>query len=697
MNLFLTTYRYFKLSIPFTILLFSIPVNSQESIGEVKVLARATTNKVMLRWAVDNPLGWKKANQHGFTIERVTVSRNGSAVIPLETEVLTSYPLRPAPLEEWQDISMRDDNAAVIAQALYGEDFEVAAATGMSNVLAMNAELEQRFTFAMLAAEQSFEAAKLAAWGFEDTNVIKGEKYLYKIKVNLPEETKYTIKTGSVYASTDFFEALPKPVGFVSLFADKNVMLNWNYSILQYMYSSYLIEKSEDGVNFSQVNGQPVFNAEEQKEDAQISMFFNDSIANNKTYYYQIKGVTSFGETGPPSQIEQGKGKDILDYTPHITRKLLPDAKSVELYWEFAQEGNAFISGFALKKANKAEGPYETVLKDIPVTARKVIYNGVGRTNYFSIVAIGKNGTEKPSFPALVQPVDSIPPVPPIGLTGTIDTTGVVRMNWEANKEPDLSGYRIYSGNNPEEEFSQITKRPQRSNSFTDTIPVRNLNKNIYYRIIAVDQRYNESTPSEILAIEKPDMTPPSPPVINTYDLTKKAIVLKWIPSSSEDVSNHAIYRRPLAEKEALWEKIGTRTIDEENQFEDEDITSGTRYAYTLVAVDKTGWESNPSTQLVVTAPKEVFGDKIVRFNATADRDNRVIRLSWKTKDSNEAEFLLYRAEGEAPLTLYKTLEKEKQVYNDIDLIINTKYTYGIQLIEKDGTQSGLKKVELTY
>ncbi|WP_340201820.1 hypothetical protein [Ascidiimonas sp. W6] len=697
MKLIIATYRFFKLSILITVLLLNVPVNSQENIGAVKVLARATTNKVMLRWAVDNPLGWKKANEHGFIIERITVSRNGKAVIPLETEMLTSYPLRPAPLEEWQDISLRDDNAAVIAQALYGEDFEISAATGMSNVLAMNAELEQRFTFSMLAAEQSFDAAKLAAWGFEDTNVYKGEKYLYRIKVNLLAETKYTIKNGSVYASTDFFEELPKPVGFVSLFADNNVMLNWNYSILQYVYSSYLIEKSEDGVNFTQVNGQPVFNAEEEKEDAQISMFFNDSITNNKTYYYRIKGVTSFGETGPPSPIEKGKGKDILDYTPHITRKLLPDVESVELYWEFAEEGNAFISGFSLKKASKAEGPYQTVLKDIPVTARKVQYKGVGRTNYFSIVAMGKNGTEKPSFPALVQPVDSIPPSPPIGLTGTIDTTGVVRINWEANKESDLSGYRIYRGNNAEEEFSQITKRPQRNNSFTDTILVRNLNRNVYYQIIAVDQRYNQSQPSEILAIKKPDMTPPSPPVIDSYDLTEKAIVLKWIPSSSEDVTSHVIYRRSLGQKEALWEKIATRSIDENNQFDDSAISAGMRYAYTVVAIDETGWESNPSTQLVLTAPKELFGDKIMRFNATADRDNRVIRLSWKTKDANETEFLLYRSEGEAPLTLYKTLAKDTQVYNDVDLIINTKYSYGIQLIEKDGTQSAIKKVELTY
>ncbi|XLS30556.1 fibronectin type III domain-containing protein [Flavobacteriaceae bacterium M23B6Z8] len=697
MKLFFTTYRCIKLSLLLLGLMLTIPMNSQDLIGEVKVLARATSNKVLLRWAVDNPLGWKKANEYGFIIERITVSRNGNAVIPLETEVLTSFPLRPAPLEEWQDIAMRDDNAAVIAQALYGEDFEVAAATGMSNVLAMNAELEQRFTFAMLAAEQSFEAAKLAAWGFEDTNVNKGEKYFYKIKVNLPADTKFSINNGSVYASTDFFEALPKPVGFVSLFADKNVMLNWNYSILQYVYSSYLIEKSDDGVNFSQVNGQPVFNAEEGKEDAQISMFFNDSITNNRTYYYRIKGVTSFGETGPPSQIEKGQGKDILDYTPHITRKLLPDAESVELFWEFAEEGNAYISGFSLKKANKAEGPYQTVLQDIPLTARKVTYKGVGRTNYFSIVAIGKNGTEKPSFPALVQPVDSIPPAPPVGLTGTIDTTGLVRLSWEANKEPDLSGYRIFRGNNPEEEFSQITKRPQRNNTFTDTIAVKNLNKNIYYRVIAVDQRYNQSELSKILTIEKPDVTPPSPPVISTYELTEKGIILKWIPSSSEDVASHAIYRKSLQEKEALWEKITTLEIDKKNEFQDEDIMAGRRYAYTLVAIDKTGWESKPSTQLVVTAPKELYGDKIIRFNATADRDNRVIRLSWKTRDANEAEFLLYRSEGEAPLTLYKTLEKDTQVYNDVDLIINTKYTYGIQLIEKDGTQSALKKVKLTY
>lgn len=674
---------------------------SAQETSEVKVLSNAQPSKIMLRWAVNTPLGWKKGNEYGFIIERYTISRNGNSVIPVESVSLTSIPLKPRPLQEWEGIVNEDENAAVIAQAIYGDDFNVDAGGGtggMGAILAVNEELEQRFTFALMASEQSFEGAKYAGWAYEDTSVIQGEKYLYKIRVALPLENELTINEGSVYASTEFYKELPKPVGFVSIFADSNVMLSWNFNLLQSTYTRYQVEKSTDGVNFKKVNGQPVFNAEETEEGKQISLFYNDSIANNKTYYYRIKGMTPFGETGPPSDVEKGAGLDILDYTPHITRKILPTDETLELYWEFAKEGNELINGFELRRAPKAEGPYEVVIKNIPPTARKINYSGLRRVNYFSIVAIGKNNTEKPSFPALVQPVDSIPPKPPVQLEGIVDTTGLVKLSWAANTEADISGYRVFRSNNPDQEFSQITGAPNRKNSYTDTIPVKNLNKNIYYKLIAVDQRYNESSFSEVLTIEKPDLTPPSPAVIKTYEIMENGIKINWIPSSSDDVISHSIYRKELGSEENLWEKISEVNIEENiTVYLDEAVVLGRQYAYTIVANDKTGWESEPSQQLVVKVPKKMFAESIVRFNGLADRENRLIRLSWKAEKANVSEYLLYRAVGDAPLSLYKTIAPEKTNYTDVSLTINTKYSYGLQLVEKDGTQSQIKKINVTY
>ncbi|MFS4491323.1 hypothetical protein [Maribacter sp. 2308TA10-17] len=666
--------------------------------ASVQVLAKSASNKIMLRWAANTPFAWKKGNELGYLVERYTVSRNGNAVIPVESTMITSYPLKPKPLEEWETLATSDDNAAVIAQAIYGEGFETSTIGSADNILAMNSQLEQRFTFSLMAAEQNYEAAKLAGWAFEDKSVIAGEKYLYKIRIAIPTDSSLQIKEGSAYASTEFFEELPKPLGFASIFADGNVMLNWDFSLLKQTYSTYLLEKSTDGTNFQQVNGQPIFNAEETKEGKQVSLFYNDSIPNNKKFYYRVKGITPFGEIGPASNVESGMGKDVLDFTPHITRKRIPTDETVEIEWEFSEEGNDKITGFELKRANKAEGPYETVVNNIPSTNRKISYTGLKRINYFVVMALGKNGTQKPSFPAIVQPVDSIPPKTPIELTGTIDTTGIVQLSWKANEELDLSGYRVFRANNPDAEFSQRTLEPNRKNTYIDTLQVKNLNTNIYYKVMAVDQRYNQSELSEMLTIEKPDLIPPSSPVIQNYTSTEEGIQLNWVPSSSEDVTGHTVYRKALASEEERWEEIVVIKIEENTtSYIDAAVIPNQSYAYTIVAKDKTGWESTPSDQLVVKAPKKLFGDYITRFNGIADRELRFIRLSWKAESTNASEFLIYRATGENPLTLYKTVSAEENNFVDTNLVINKMYTYGLRLVEKDGTQSQLKKAKVSY
>ena len=676
---------------------FALNGSAQEE-ASVQVLAKSASNRIMLRWAANTPYAWKKGNELGYLVERYTVSRNGNAVIPVESTMITSYPLKPKPLEEWETLATSDDNAAVIAQAIYGDGFETSTIGSADNFLAANSELEQRFTFSLMAAEQNYAAAKLAGWAYEDADVTKGEKYLYKIRVALPTDSNVQINEGSAYASTDFYEELPQPLGFASIFADSNVMLNWDFSLLKQTYSSYLLEKSTDGTNFQQVNGQPIFNAEETKEGKQISLFYNDSIPNNKKFYYRVKGITPFGEVGPASNIESGMGKDVLDYTPHISRKRLPTDETVEIEWEFAEEGNKMIAGFELQRANKAEGPYETVVNNIPPTSRKTTYTGLKRINYFVVMALGKNGTEKPSFPAIVQPVDSIPPKTPIELVGQIDTTGVVKISWKANEELDLSGYRIFRGNNAEAELNQITLTPVRENSYTDTIQVKNLNKNIFYKVMAVDQRYNSSELSEILTIEKPDLIPPSSPVIKDYSTSEQGIQLSWVNSSSDDVSGHLIYRKDLSSEEERWEQIAEITLEDNiTNYMDAAVIPNKSYAYTIIAKDKTGWESSPSGQLVAKAPKTLYGESIIRFNGIVDRENRLIRLSWKTNSTNVSEFLIFRAEDNAALSLYKTIKSTENSYVDTNLIVSKIYTYAIQLVEKNGTQSQLKEVKVTY
>lgn len=670
---------------------------AQDSIS-VQVIARPLLNKTMLRWAVNEPLAWKQANEHGFLIERATIGRNNIAVVPIERKMLVTTPLKPQPLEAWAAMANQDQNVAVMAQALFGDSFEVTTpGSAMGQLYAISEELEQRFTIALLAAEQNFEAAKMAGWGFEDNSIIAGEKYVYTIRVALPEESTLQIKEGAVYASTDLYEKLPMPIGLAATFGDGYAQLSWNFSLLQSIYTNYIVERSEDNLSFSQLNGFPIFNADKNDGTESLSLYYTDSIPNGKPYYYRVKGKTAFNETSEASEVVFGGAKKELEFIPRISRKEIPTDTEAILFWEFDEKGNERISGFELQRGNTDQGPFEVVKQGIPPENRSTHVKNLKRINYFKIVAKGKNGLDSESFTTMVQPVDSIPPKAPIGLTGKMDTTGLVTISWDKNLEEDLAGYRIFKANNPKVEFSEVTNETFKNETFIDTVPALNLNQNIYYKIQAEDLRYNRSEHSAMLTIVKPDMIPPSPPVLSKFEVTEEGIRINWVPSSSNDVASHSIYRKTGDSSETKWEKLFESVIQTDTTFLDSKELVPNNYSYTVLAKDSVGLESTPSNSLKVFWKGKTITEDDIKFSGIVNRELRFINLSWRAKNQEVVECRLYRSKSDEDLKLYKSFEGSINGFNDVSLEINSSYTYGLQLILKGGTTSLIKKISLKY
>ncbi len=679
-----------------TFLFITSGLLAQDS-ASVKVITRSLPDKVLLRWAVDQPLAWKNANEAGFWIERATISRNGEAVVPMERKPLVAQPLKPKPLPEWEQLALHDRNAAILAQALYGDSFEVSPpGNKMGAVYAINDELEQRFTIALLAAEQNFEASKLAGWALEDTSIVPGEKYIYSVSV-AKQETTYSINKGTVFAGPDMYEALPKPIGLTGIFTDKKVTLSWNFNLLQQIYSNYQVERSRDSISFEPLNAEPIFSAQQPKAVSEISMVYIDSIPNNINFYYRVIGKTAFGETGPYSEVIRGRAQETLGFVPRIYQKELPTDYKVILRWEFKEEGNRLINKFQLRKANNSQGPFSTVVDNIPVSAREITYEGLDRINYFTIVAMGKNGVESESYASLVQPIDSLPPSIPIGLKGTIDTMGIVNLSWSKNREEDFAGYRIFRSYNPKAEYSEVTQTTFKQENYSDTIAITSLNRKIYYKILAEDQRFNRSKFSEVLTLYKPDVIPPSAPTINNYKATADGIEIFWIPSSSPDVSSHMVYRKTGREKETQWMKLFESKIKQDSSFYDPSLLEPNVFSYTVVAKDSVGFESLPAKPVSIVWNGKTVNEGDIKLIGTVNRELRFISLRWKTKDFNVTEYLLYKGEEGKDLKLYKTLNKTAKGYNDVELEANSDYTYGLQLVLEGGRTSLIKKINLKY
>ncbi|RBW60759.1 hypothetical protein DS884_04055 [Tenacibaculum sp. E3R01] len=677
---------------------------AQKEIGNskpaVKVMATATKKAIMLRWGVTTPTAWKYANKYGFIIERKTIVRDKKVVNQPETITITTVPLKPKPMMQWKEFTKKNTNAAIAAQALYGDQFEVnmnEGGNGVLSILNQAQAFEQRFVFALYAADQDFEVAKFSGLGFVDITVKENERYLYTVKVALPKEKKYQIKSGGAYIGLIDYKPLPKPLEFVGVFKDKTAMLSWNYSILKKYYTNYIIEKSDNnGLTFKPITNTPVANFGEREIKPSNRMMYVDSLfQNNKGYKYRIKGISPFGIQGPYSNVVQGKGVSPLLHNPFITKSKLLANGSALLEWEFPFEGLSTLKSFQIKRANKAKGNYVLINESISKNNRSIIIDNLQAVNYYKIIAVGTDGSKRESFPKMIQTDDSIPPAVPGFIQGTIDSLGVVRLNWKQNAEIDFLGYRVFRANLKNDEFIQRTFEPIYKSNFIDSINIKTLNKYVYYKIQAFDKRYNPSQYSEVLKLKRPDIIPPTQPVFSSFKVIKGNVELTWITSSSKDAISTMLYRKEKGVNES-WQLLDEFPIPV-NKYVDKTGKEGKIYLYTLLTLDDSGLESKPITPLKVKVTNNASKPLIQKFVGNVNREEKFIELSWNYKEKKLNEFILYKAEKGKQPTMYRVFNASKNTFKDTNLIINTKYTYLLQAVFMSGAKSPLKKIELNY
>ncbi len=246
-----------------------------------------------------------------------------------------------------------------------------------------------------------------------------------------------------------------------------------------------------------------------------------------------------------------------------------------------------------------------------------------------------------------------------------------------------MGGYRIYRSYNPQAEFSEVTQTTFKQENYTDTVAITNLNRKIYYKILAEDQRFNRSKFTEIFVLDKPDIIPPSSPILNNYEVTTDGIRVYWIPSGSPDVSSHVVYRKTGDEQEVQWEKLFESKSLQDFTFHDSTLQDQNVFSYTVVARDSVGLESIPAKPVSVIWTGKAVKDEDIKFFGTVNRELRFINLTWKVKDFHVLEYRLYRSTDNHPLKLYKTMEGTSKGFNDVDLEVNTNYTYGLQWLSR--------------
>jgi hypothetical protein len=686
--------RFFLLVLVLSLAAVQLWAQSKHSI---KLLAKAKDKSILLRWAPTDATAWSYGNQYGYIIERYTVLRGKELLAKPERVILSKGPIKPLPLEKWRADAETNDYSAIAAEAIFSSSFEVNAPvkkTTAVDVVNKVKELEQRFSFALLAADHSFTTARLSGIAFKDSTVRADEKYLYR--VFLSANTRIKTDTGLFYISVKDTSSLMPIRDVKAKFGDRTVTLRWPRSFIENGYSSFIIERSDDnGGTYKRLSSLPFLSLSNDVKEKDFQA--GDSLpANGVKYYFRLRGTSPFGEIGPPSESVSGMGLKTLRAKASILEARETKQSQIMLRWKVTGDVD-LIKGFHVEKASKENGDYKSVNKElIPSSEMTFTDPSPFSTNYYRIRVVGEQDQAAVSLPYLVQMADSIPPAAPKGLKVLIDTAGVVKLSWVANEEKDLFGYRVYRSNFQKSEFSQITNTPVTGTDFVDTITLKTLTRNIYYKLVAIDKRFNPSVYSEVVKAERPDILPPNPPVINAVKSTAKGAEITWIKSDSEDILNYTLYKKHRFA--TGWDVVHVFSTTDSTYYLDVIDDARHEYLYAFMAIDKSGNKSGFSHGVWAKAIDSGVKPAITKITFEVDRTVKVIKLKWDYNQNGVTKYAVYRAKGDGSLSLYKSMTGKSAGFEDRQLTMNTSYKYRVKALFADGSESEFSdEVKVVY
>lgn len=670
------------------------PPKSKAPETTINVIARSFGDSIVVRWAPTHLDNWVFGNQQGYEVFRYKVLENETEVIDVPIrEKLSREPVKPLALKEIEHYYRTDPYAPIVAQAIYGESFNLNQRSDDYNFISMATQLSNRYSFALFSCDMSLNAARSHGLLYTDKNVEYGAKYVYCIKPHWNDTLSIADSALVLVAVNDTFP-VPQPLDVHLNVKNKTVEISWDAELLSQVFTAYNLERSDDnGKTFKQINPRPIVNTILDANDKLRRITYFDSLSSfNKDYYYRVVGLTPFGEQSQPSDTLVARGKEMLvGVNPIITKSERLEDNQVIVRWEFPDGYDNKLKGFVVERSMHAEGIFKNISDTLPVNTRSFLDKSALSVNYYQVCAISNSGYAYCSFPSLIQFPDSVPPTAPIGLKGEIDSNGVVRLNWGANGEPDLKSYRVYRSNNASKGFTLINKDEISTPRFIDTIPLNNLNNLVFYAVSAQDFSFNESSMSGVIKILKPDTIAPVPPRITNFTSGGNKVVLNWYASTSLDVAKHVIYRKtPDNNSWVLLAVFDTPTGN--NQFTDSNLVAGENYAYMLIAVDESGIESNDNQVVKIRTLAQPSSSTEIKLNLRVGENGKQIELKWKDNIAEIERIYIYKAVNAEATTLLKSVKYSEKGLHDSAVKIGNTYTYRLQAITKNGKRMKIGK-----
>jgi uncharacterized protein len=650
---------------------------------KIMLTARVDKDSVVLRWAPGTAHGWRVANRTGYVVER----RSGAGAFVR----LTPDTLHPRMAQDFID-AMRarpdDRYLGLVLNALWGDSLLISP--GGADTIGDNAVRNTTlFGYALFAADNDPSIADAMGLRFVDRNVRNGDKFIYRISLNEPRD--YRIDPAELEVEVQPARPNPPPSNLKARGLDGRIELRWDPQP-SIEYTGYIVMRSSDGgKKFTQMNTTPIVIVAGSDTAMHPRGGFTDTaVVNYRPYVYRVIGITAFGERGTAGEVK-ALARDLTPPPAPLMKQPQQTGRgTVRLAWDVAPAGRD-LKGFVVLRSALSDSNYHTLTKKpLPVNARQYTDTHADEAEpYYIVTSVDTAGNQAASFPVFCGIIDTLPPAIPTGLRGTIDSTGLVLLTWNRNRERSVIGYRILRANAPDHEYTQLAGQVWPDTSFTDTVAVRTLTRYVYYRIAAVNARFNHSRPTTPIALRRTDDIPPEIPAFYDVQATDTSVILRWAPSGSADVASHLLSRRTLPG--GSWTLVGTlpRTA---SQYTDRDVQHNAMYEYRIEAVDSSGLHS-PSALTVQARPFD-SGVRAPASGLTAafDQQAKTVTLQWAaTASGNEKSYVVvFRSKNNGPLLRYRSVDGSERAFVDREITGAGTYEYAVKIITEGGAESPL-------
>lgn len=646
-----------------------------DTLPVIRVMAWYSGDSAVVRWAPARAEDWMNLNKDGYLLRRIQLNKEGIPVEGSETDI-TIKPWAPEVFEARMETA--GDFVLAAAQCVYGA-WE-STNTGSLNMHGRYEELHNRHGIALLSADVDITAADALGLRYTDRNAEAGQFYLYQVfaaDTSLHVIAGYTtLLTTARKIATPRIDHLVEDEGYVNV--------KWLRDEHESEFSAYWIEAATPNGSFIRLNAVPfVGGASETYPSAYFS--YKHVVDNYTPHRYRIVGITPFGEKSIPSEARTGQARDRTPPATPINLRVSCDeiSSTVTINWDPVTDSD--MDGYSVQRSSRYDGVYApghgTLLQPGTTTYQEEVPD-TRMIWYYKVVALDTAGNGNASRIIQAAFRDTLSPETPTGLSGSIDSNGVVRLKWDLGGERDLMGYYVYMANQKDHFFTNMTPKPLSDTTWMDTITLKTFTEQIYYRVSAVDFHSHLSEWTEPLELLKPDTLRPFPPSFSGYRVEKDHIILDCLPSRSKDVQAHMLRRRKTTGEN--WVPVQGFQVNH-SPYLDYEVEPGETYEYELTAVDDAGLSPQKPAFLRVKFVDQRRPEPPVISIHTQEENE--LELLIEFPDARTTNLIVYRSANDGPLTTIATIEPTQSYTTPIPSG-NNRYAWAVKAIRDDGQKS---------